>query len=248
MLKIARRFAAQPTLFELDSQIDRLLPSDFVTENVPIEAIIKMFYIKELNEPIQHEWQKSQHEWVADGIIKERLSLLDHLIQLNKNIKSNENLEELYNRYISPFLLTHKNDQYILNEETELPIDRFGRIYGYGSRKTAKANVWLVHNPKVESLYPVLINNRPLHDYFENASDRQSILMPLEIANQHWDTANRGLKSDPYGTFKIFATTSGGGISGQANSIRMGIARALAKWHSSLVPYFQECIFSHLFR
>ena len=242
MIRLLKRYATQPTIFELDNQIDKLLPKDFVTENVPIEAVIKMFYIKELSEPIVHEWQANQVSWNAQDNMKERVSLLDHLIYLNSKIADVEDMQSLYNRFVLPFTEKFEHDKYVMDESSELPMDKFGRIHGFGSKKSAYANVWLVHNPNLQSKYPALINNRPLHEYFQNVSDRQSLLLPLEIANKHWTTVNRGLLTDIYGSFKIFATASGGGVSGQVNSVRMGIARALSKWHSSLVPHFQECI------
>eukprot|EP00835_Amoeboradix_gromovi_P001408 NODE_63_length_25098_cov_0.440498.p12 type:complete len:245 gc:universal NODE_63_length_25098_cov_0.440498:15941-15207(-) len=241
MIKLTRRHAVLPTIFELDSQIDKLLPNDFVEENVPIESVLKMFYIKELGDPIVQPWQTKQNLWKTEGKIRDRVSLLDHLIFLNSNIKSENDLHLIYKSFVEPFTSSVQDNQYVADDGVDLPIDKYGRISGYGSRKTAIANVWLVHNPKIISEYSALINNRPLHDYFVNPSDRQSILIPFEIAHLHWDSVNRGLDTDVYGSFKIFATTSGGGVSGQASSIRMGIARALAKWHSFLVPYFQEC-------
>jgi len=60
----------------------------------------------------------------------------------------------------------------------------------------------------------VLVNRRPIEDYFPSATHRMIITEPLRVAE----------KEDAY---DIDATMDGGGISGQAGALRHGIARAL---------------------
>lgn len=61
----------------------------------------------------------------------------------------------------------------------------------------------------------ITVNKRPLEDYFPSASHRMVVSEPLRLTN----TAE---------VYDIDATIDGGGISGQAGALRLGIARALA--------------------
>ena len=60
----------------------------------------------------------------------------------------------------------------------------------------------------------VTINKRPFEDYFTSATHRMLILEPMRVA---------GID----GTYDIDATMDGGGRSGQAGALRLGIARSL---------------------
>ena len=60
----------------------------------------------------------------------------------------------------------------------------------------------------------VTVNNRSLEDYFPSASQRMRILEPLRI-------------TETEANYDIDATLDGGGSSGQADALRLGIARAL---------------------
>jgi small subunit ribosomal protein S9 len=60
----------------------------------------------------------------------------------------------------------------------------------------------------------VLVNKRPIEEYFPSATHRMIITEPLRVAD----------KEEAY---DIDATMDGGGISGQAGALRHGISRAL---------------------
>jgi small subunit ribosomal protein S9 len=60
----------------------------------------------------------------------------------------------------------------------------------------------------------VTINKRPFDVYFTSATHRMLILEPLRVAEID-------------GTYDIDATMDGGGMSGQAGALRLGIARSL---------------------
>jgi small subunit ribosomal protein S9 len=88
--------------------------------------------------------------------------------------------------------------------------------WGVGRRKSAVARVRIAPGSgKIE------INGRTLNDYFTAEKDRKSIFGPLEVTNT-------GGKMD------IWARCNGGGQTGQAGAIVMGLGRALAKYDSSL--------------
>jgi len=84
-------------------------------------------------------------------------------------------------------------------------------VYGTGRRKEAIARVWLVSGSG-----RITINDRPLEDYFTLLNHRRSIVRPLSTT----DTQER---------FDVVATVQGGGLSGQADAVRLGIARALTE-------------------
>jgi len=83
------------------------------------------------------------------------------------------------------------------------------RWYATGKRKTSIARVWMSTGSGV-----ITVNNRTLEDYFGRATSRMIIRQPLEMTNN-------GAAYD----FKV--NVSGGGLSGQADAIRYGIAKAL---------------------
>ncbi len=83
--------------------------------------------------------------------------------------------------------------------------------YATGRRKTSVARVYL-KGGKGE----ILVNKRPLDDYFGRETARRIVLQPFEVTQ----TA---------GSFDIDVNVCGGGISGQAGAIRHGITRALLK-------------------
>ena len=89
-------------------------------------------------------------------------------------------------------------------------------IWGTGRRKSAVARVRI--RPGTGK---ISINEREINDYFTKEVDRKAIFGPLEVTNT-------GGKMD------IFITCIGGGQSGQAGAIVMGLARALAKYDGSL--------------
>lgn len=84
-------------------------------------------------------------------------------------------------------------------------------ILATGRRKTAIARV--VFTPGTGT---ITVNGRTLEDYFPIEAHRKEILLPLELTNT-------------VGQFDIRTTVTGGGVSGQAEAIRLGIARALVQ-------------------
>jgi len=66
-----------------------------------------------------------------------------------------------------------------------------------------------------------LINGREVDAYFTEEKDRESARSPLVATNQ-------------LTTYDIFVNMSGGGTTGQADAVKLGVARALKKADSSL--------------
>jgi small subunit ribosomal protein S9 len=84
--------------------------------------------------------------------------------------------------------------------------------YGTGKRKTAVARVWLKAGEG-----KAVINQRPSEEYFGRETAKMIIQQPFEIT----ETQNQ---------FDLFANVDGGGISGQADAIKHGIAKALLQY------------------
>ena len=85
-----------------------------------------------------------------------------------------------------------------------------------GRRKEAVARVRLV--PGTGSFD---LNGRSLEEYFTTRAHRMVVAGPLRVAGRDKD-------------FDVFATIRGGGVSGQAGALRLGIARALIDLHPEL--------------
>jgi len=80
---------------------------------------------------------------------------------------------------------------------------------GIGRRKRATARV---------RLYPgdgqIAVNDKPLDQYFGRFQDREQAVEPLKLTNNE-------------GRYNLMVVVKGGGITGQAQAIRQGLARAL---------------------
>lgn len=97
-------------------------------------------------------------------------------------------------------------------------IDERGRAYGRGSRKSAQARVWI--QPGEGEL---VVNRKDFITYFPRESDRDHILGPF-------------VASQTCGKFDVTAMVQGGGLTGQAGAIRLGLARALEKYNPDYRP------------
>jgi small subunit ribosomal protein S9 len=90
------------------------------------------------------------------------------------------------------------------------------QYYGTGRRKTSSARVFL--RPGSGS---ITVNYRTFEQFFPTEALRTTIKQPLLIT----EMADK---------FDILATVDGGGVSGQAGAIRLGIARALVRYNAEL--------------
>lgn len=88
--------------------------------------------------------------------------------------------------------------------------------YSTGRRKTSAARVFLQRGNG-----NILINNKPLDEYFGRETGRMVVRQPLEAISMESD-------------FDISVTVRGGGITGQAGAIRHGITRALIEYDETL--------------
>jgi small subunit ribosomal protein S9 len=88
-------------------------------------------------------------------------------------------------------------------------MDATPRYYGTGRRKASVARVWLrAGDGKIQ------VNDRPVDEFFPRPTLKMVMAQPLKIAGVE-------------GKFDVIANVAGGGATGQAGAIRLGIARAL---------------------
>jgi len=90
------------------------------------------------------------------------------------------------------------------------------KIYSTGRRKTSIARVYLTPGTG-----KIVINKKPMDEYFRRQTLGLIIRQPLELVNQT-------------GAVDIIAYVAGGGWTGQAGAVRHGIARALLKADAEL--------------
>ncbi len=90
------------------------------------------------------------------------------------------------------------------------------QYYATGRRKTSTARVFL--RPGTGA---ISVNRRAFEAFFPTEALRVVIRQPLVLT----ETTDK---------FDILATVAGGGVSGQAGAVRLGIARALVEYNAEL--------------
>jgi len=99
------------------------------------------------------------------------------------------------------------------------------QYYGTGRRKSSVARVFARPGKG-----DIKINNAPLDSYFGRETDRMIVRQPLETA-------------EATEKFDFLITVKGGGTSGQAGAIRLGITRALMEFDGELRPALRKAGF-----
>lgn len=97
--------------------------------------------------------------------------------------------------------------------------------YGTGRRKSSSARVFLRPGSG-----RITVNDRPLDEFFGRETARMIVRQPLELI-------------DMTDKFDVTVTVAGGGITGQAGAIRLGIARALVEYDEALKPALRKAGF-----
>ncbi len=90
-------------------------------------------------------------------------------------------------------------------------MDGTARYYGTGRRKSSVARVWLQAGEG-----KISVNDRSVDEFFPRPTLKMVLAQPLRVA---------GLE----GKYDVIASVTGGGATGQAGAIRLGIARALLR-------------------
>jgi small subunit ribosomal protein S9 len=94
---------------------------------------------------------------------------------------------------------------------------------GIGRRKTSTARVRL-HSGGTGS---ITVNDKPIEQYFGRPADVQNVAAPLKLAGAET-------------RFDVTVKVSGGGDTGQADAVAMGVARALLEVDEELKPVLRK--------
>jgi small subunit ribosomal protein S9 len=109
------------------------------------------------------------------------------------------------------------------------PADKLGWWWGTGRRKTAVARLRM--RPADKTRFVVQLEGKDkfktLDDYFKEERDRTDCVSPLKITN----TENK---------FDIVVRLHGGGTMGQAQAVRLAVARALVNYDPSLYEALRD--------
>jgi small subunit ribosomal protein S9 len=89
---------------------------------------------------------------------------------------------------------------------------------GIGRRKESTARVRLMAGSGA-----FIVNEKKMEDFFGRYGDQQSILLPLSATGE-----NRSV-------YDISVIVKGGGVNGQTESVRLGLARALTKMNPEYI-------------
>lgn len=188
-----------------------------------------------------------QGEVVKHGHHRRITQLLNELHRATylAQLGGNHELAAKGSEFLAKYATTEIKLEQAVKKEGQL--DSLGRALASGKRKTASAQVWIIPaksaldyldvEPKtvdslaatqsetadkeVTSTMPevpaaqILINHSLLPKYFRRPQDRHAILRPFKLT---------GL----LGAYNVFALVKGGGETGQAEAVALGLAKALA--------------------
>lgn len=104
----------------------------------------------------------------------------------------------------------------------EKTLDQFGRAKAVGKRKRSVSSITMVRGAG-----EVIVNGKSFADYFPRFSDREKLAYPFKVVNQE-------------GQYNIFVEAHGGGLSGQAEALMYGIAKALVIFNPLLKPRLRQ--------
>ena len=109
-----------------------------------------------------------------------------------------------------------ENTETLINETNTNKLDAKQRTYATGKRKNSIARVWLKRGSG-----SISVNGKSLDKYFARPVLQMIVNQPLNVI-------------DSEGSYEIMATVKGGGLSGQAGAIILGISKALISHDSVL--------------
>ena len=117
----------------------------------------------------------------------------------------------------------HKSSEPIDQNLDKGPIlDKLGRAYATGRRKTSVSRVWIKLGAG-----KITVNGKPSNKYFLRKIYSSILEEPLS-------------KTDKLDQVDVFSTVSGGGLSGQAGALRHGISKALSLYDNGFRPALKK--------
>lgn len=94
---------------------------------------------------------------------------------------------------------------------------------GIGRRKEATARVRIM-----EGKGDFVVNAKPAGEFFTRIGDYDNAIAPLKAAGEDLSK------------FDISVIVKGGGVTGQTEALKLGLARALVKWNPDLRPVMRR--------
>ena len=95
---------------------------------------------------------------------------------------------------------------------------------GVGRRKAATARVRVTLSRKKE--HSIVVNDKSLQEYFDLTDHQNNVMKPLSVL---------GVEN-----FDITIKVTGGGVTGQADAIQLGLSRALVKYDEALKKQLKD--------
>lgn len=89
---------------------------------------------------------------------------------------------------------------------------------GIGRRKEASARVRVMSGTG-----KFTVNQKTVEDYFPRVGDLEEVLRPFQATSQERQT------------FDVTVTVNGGGVTGQTDAVKLGLARALVKMNVDFI-------------
>jgi small subunit ribosomal protein S9 len=168
-------------------------------------------------------------EWLPIGKMSERVGFNLNNGQYKELTKKLDNITPFINAAGASILdmircfakeeaLVTDSEGKLIDPNDALPkLDRMGWARATGTRKTAVANVILKpHNGEYDSSTFNIVNEKPMHRYFQRFRDLHVIAYPLKL-------------TDRLGKYVVDVKCRGGGPSGQAGALRLALSKALVK-------------------
>ena len=231
-----RRHSESEVLAGIRSRVAVRSPSDVPDGSNRMEDIPEGVLYGEHNDPSEERHLETQTEEE-----KEILEALSGLLDEDGEIKAEDRFPPLEHFYQDARSLEKEKRQErekVKQLEHTMrrvkKVDRFGASLGTGKRKTAVAQVRIApatsrrvgteeeededEDEKDEEIFgEIVVNGKPLDEYFQDSSLRQHVLAPFAATNT-------------IGLFDVRIVVHGGGLSGQSQAARLGVARSLQNY------------------
>jgi small subunit ribosomal protein S9 len=94
---------------------------------------------------------------------------------------------------------------------------------GVGRRKESTARVRVMIGSG-----KFIVNDKPIEEYFPRVGDMDQVMAPIDVAGE------------PRNQLDVTVLVKGGGVTGQRDAVKLGIARALLKMNPDLRPAMRK--------
>ncbi|QEK38180.1 30S ribosomal protein S9 [Candidatus Cytomitobacter indipagum] len=129
------------------------------------------------------------------------------------NIESTDSIEAVKTDMDSSAETTEAESKQLKPMVRERKVDKLGRSYGTGRRKTSVARVWFKKQDSSKANFTV--NGKDVNQYFSREFYNDEVKSPLDL-----------LITETEG-YEIMSTVKGGGLTGQCGAVKLGLSRAL---------------------